>query len=284
MFKFFVVLSFSLSIPAQFLSPINFIPASAHAEGGYGTFWKTNLSIYNPNQQKVKAYIYLIKSNISNNLNQVVNVDIPANQSIDIEDVLYSKFNYTGAAALIITSMDIMDYINNGTQGLPILVSSRTFTPDPVRPPGSYGQGISASVIPNFGTSYVTGIAQNSNYRTNLGVFTIMGMGYGYMPDITINAEIYDSSNNLKNTLTFKLPALSQAQQNINVNIDKGYAIFKAQPIMGFNVPILFFGYASRVDNSTGDAVYLPASINPNDLESQEEEECKSTCEDLCSS
>lgn len=283
MFKFLIVFLFSFGVYAQFLSPINFIPASAHAEGGYGTFWKTNLYIYNPNSQKVKAYIYLIKSGISNDLNQVVSFDVPANQSVEIEDVLYSKFNHTGAGALIITSMDIWDYINNGTQGPPILVSSRTFTPDPSKPPGTYGQGIGASVIPNFGTSYATGIAQNSNYRTNVGVFTIMGMGYGYMPDITINAEIYDSSNNLKNTLTFKIPALSQAQQNINVNLDRGYVVFKAQPIMGFNVPVMFFGYASRVDNSTGDAIYIPASINPNDFESQEEEECKSTCEDLCS-
>ncbi len=179
--------------------------------------------------------------------------------------------------------MDIMDYINTGYQGPPILVTSRTYTPDPSRPPGSYGQGINSSIIPNFGTSYVTGIAQNSNYRTNLGVFTIMGMGYGYIPDITIKAEIYDSSHNLKNTLTFTLPALSQKQQNINVNLDKGYAIFKAQPIMGFDIPVLFFGYASRVDNATGDAVYFPASINANDLGSQEEEECKDACEDLCS-
>lgn len=280
--EFLFFLLFSLGLQAQFLSPINFIPASAHAGGGYGTFWTTNLYIYNPNPQKVKTYIYLIKSGLSNDLNQVVNVEIPANQSIEIEDVLYTKFNHTGAGALIVTSMDIMDYINTGTQGPPILVSSRTFTPDPERPPGTYGQGIPASVIPNFGTSYVTGISQNSNYRTNLGVFTIMGMGYGYMPDITINAEIYDSSHNLKNTLTFKLPALSQAQQNINVNIDKGYAIFKAQPIMGFNVPVMFFGYASRVDNATGDAIYIPAAINPNDMGSDEEEECKSTCEDLC--
>ncbi len=90
--------------------------------------------------------------------------------------------------------MDIMGYINTGQKGPPILVSSRTFTPDPSKPPSSYGQGINASIIPNFGVSSVMGISQNSNFRTNLGVLIIMGMGAGYMPDITINPEIYDKS------------------------------------------------------------------------------------------
>lgn len=95
MIKVIVFLFFALGLQAQFLSPINFIPASAHAGGGYGTFWTTNLYIYNPNSQKVKTYIYLIKSGVSNDLSQVVNVDVPANQSVEIEDVLYSKFNFT---------------------------------------------------------------------------------------------------------------------------------------------------------------------------------------------
>ena len=269
-----LILFATASLSAQFCSPTNIIAAAASAQGGGGTNWKTDVAIYNPNAAAATAYLYLVKAGVANPSPQEVRVPIGAHSTITLVDVVKEKFGFTGSGALAVLSMSLTDYITTGVEGPNFLVTSRTYNDQGAA--GTYGQTINGTVFPNVYKASVTGIANNSRYRTNVGVVNLMGL-YGFVTNTMVKAKVYNASGGLVHTLDFDMQPLSQLQQGLGATVDDGYVVFEAQGL--YAEATMFVAYASRVDQLTGDAVYIPAAFNPGDYDdSGTEDNCDVIC------
>lgn len=273
---FSMVFFAAAGLSAQFCSPVNILAAAASAPGGGGTNWKTDVAIYNPNAAAVTAYLYLIKAGVANPDPQEATVSVGAHSTVTLVDVVKEKFGFTGSGALAVLSMSLEDYIGTGAEGPDILVTSRTYNDQGSK--GTYGQTINGTVFPNLYKASMTGIANNSRYRTNLGVVNLMGL-FGVFTKTTYKARVYNASGALVHTLTFDMEPLSQLQQGLGATVDDGYVVFEAEGL--FADSTLFVAYASRVDQLTGDAVYIPAAFNPADYDDTgTEDNCDVICPD----
>ena len=253
-----LVLALGLAVPAlaQFASPFHVLPAAASTEGGAGTYWKTDLSIYNINEESVLVYAYLIKAGVANIIPELRTYDLAGRSSVHIDDILGDDFGFSGSGGLILSTISITDFLGGQTEGPYVVVTSRTYTDEGDE--GTYGQTVSPMVIPAAGSAYLTGIAHDDRYRTNIGVLNLT-MSLNIFASTEIHARVYDSAGTHLHTAVFNLQPLSQIQMPVGVSVEEGYVIFEAQGAGADET--IFMAYASVVDNLSGDAVFIPASF-----------------------
>lgn len=222
----------------------NFIvPAGAHSEGAYGSFWKTDLSICNFSSSTQNINIALLKAGQNNTNPQNFNITIYKNSCAGFDDIFYEKFNYEGAGAL---------KISGNTEKLKI--NSRTYND---APEGTYGQFIPGfhknNLLTKGENGYLAFLQKNENFRTNIG-FSSLSENY-----ITINLKLYNSNGDKIGEKDISLEPYGYRQENdifgqfgLN-NIYYAYAIVKSETDGAF-----YTSYASVVDNKSNDPVFIP--------------------------
>jgi hypothetical protein len=217
-----------------------YIPAVARAQGAFGTFWSTDVRIYNPNTATLVVTVtYLPMAAYAGDATSTT-VSVSALETLLIENILETRLgiatNTAGALHL--------------TAAANFMAESRTFTPGAT---GTYGQripGIPASQAVATGESVdVIYIDNSADFRTNFGIVDAGGTGVGYnltaynhMGDVagtysgTVGAGQWDQFNPLDKT---GAGALSNARVMFTVTSGK------AMP------------YASQVDNASGDPIFI---------------------------
>lgn len=275
--KFFVLVLFLGSLSFAFFRAAEaiIIPAAAKTSGASGSFWQTDLYIFNPNSYPVKIEIQMIPSGTSGSaLNPIISSVpdiIPANGVLTIKDVLGNYFPDYSVGALIIFGK------NTSGADATILASSRTYTPAPENK-GTFGQGIPG--IPwyyyadkNFEEKgldklYLWGLDQNEKYRTNLGILNI-----SIRLKETISIKIYSSSNDFIGEYPVTLGPLAHLQINGILSqfgiSGEGYkAIIEVISYEDINpsspvepIPAVM-AYASKVDNGLNDPAYIEAAFS----------------------
>jgi hypothetical protein len=113
---------------------------------------------------------------------------------------------------------------------------------------GTFGQGIDNQYPFDATPDFFWGIQNNPDYRTNLGITTNWWAG-----NFTVN--YYDASGVLADSLPVYVPAAANVQFRITQDINNGSLIVISQD----NVP--YMSYISRVDNRSGDAIFIPGSV-----------------------
>jgi len=221
-----------------------FIPAVAHSEGAYGTMWKTDVVFHNQSYEQINFGIAFLKSSQDNSGYQTKNFNIQGNQSMLIEDIVYTEFNESGAGALLI-----------GTNSDSLIVSSRTYN---YTSNGTYGQyifGYKGINSLGYGSkAYLPQLAKNTDFRTNIGFTNACGK------TINVIVKIYEGNGQLIGNKSYSILPYSNFQENdiigkiSNKDIDNAYAIIECN-----TEDAKFFAYASVVDNRTGDPIFIPA-------------------------
>lgn len=219
------------------------VPAGAHSEGGYGSFWKTDLSICNLSDSKQNLEISLLKAGEDNLNPESFEVVLEKNKCTGFDDIFYEKFSYEGAGALKISSTTSE-----------VLIESRTYDDDAE---GTYGQYIPSfnknNLLKKNEIGYISFLKRNENFRTNIG-FSSLSENL-----IEIKIELFSSEGEKLDEKIVNLLPLSYIQINDifsqlgSNNISYGYAILSSSSENAY-----YTTYASIVDNKSNDPIFIP--------------------------
>jgi len=219
------------------------IPAGAHSEGGYGSFWQTDLTICNNLPSYMEVNISLLEAGKDNTNADNKNYEINSNNCIGFEDIYYNEFFYNGAGAL---------KLSTNTNSLNI--SSRTYNN---QESGTYGQYIPGfhkrDLLKKDETGYLIFLHKNENFRTNIGFASLSENA------IEIELKLYDKNgtelcDKIINLQSFGYTQLNDifGQCGLN-NISYGFGTVRSEKEGSF-----YFAYASVIDNKTNDPTFVP--------------------------
>lgn len=227
--------------PVQY-SEFFIVPAGAHTGGGYGSQWKTNLSICNFSNSSQNLNIALLKAGQDNSNPQNFDFSLGKNSCSFFEDILWNKFSFEGAGALKISS--------NSKQ---LIIDSRTYNDSP---DGTYGQFIPSfekdEILKSGEKGYLRYLIRNQNFRTNIGFSSLSENS------IEIKLEIFSSEGikigeKILNLLPFSFIQLNDVLSEFSQNISYGFAIVSSSTSNAY-----YTSYASVVDNKSNDPVFIP--------------------------
>jgi hypothetical protein len=217
-----------------------FVLAAGYGPGKNGTFWTTDVSIYNPTSATLQIEGTFFTGPGDNSGAAAASLgSIAPGATISIPAIVQAAGGSgTGAVRLRFTAP-------SDAPGAAAVVTARTWTPFGG---ATLGQGATASAGPSGVTRAVTGLVQNAAFRTNVGVFNATGQ--------TVNAlvQIYDAAGTPLYVQTWTLGPFGQFQvglPNLGINSLEGGTMRVAGPGI--------IAYATPVDNVNGDAAYLEA-------------------------
>jgi len=248
----FTIISLVSVVPAgaQFVAPGGAIPAVASLPGENETFWRSDVNILNLNSTATSVVLVLFPEIKQNgpvfDIQESDPIDIEGNGQITISNVVTSVFGeHNKKGALYVFSTDFS----------PIVLSSRTYTPAPNPPGGSYGLNVSGVLVAD--TAWVAGIEDDGFFRTSVGVFMPAGPSEGQQVSFTVT--IYDN-NGLEvasGPLTFEQAGMQQKDMDffgLDDPLLDGWVEIRCHDPFA-----LWYAYATVTDNGSGDAVYRAA-------------------------
>jgi PKD repeat protein len=209
------------------------LPAVGRAPGANGTFWRSDVTLYNPTQSTLSLTLKYGSATRA--------LSIPAGRTTVLADVLQSTFGIaSGTGALEL-------YWNN-TAG-PV-TTSRTYTTAPGG--GTYGQSIDP--VESWGNdAYVPGLRSDFSFRSNVGFVN------GGETTIGVTTQLLASNGQVLATGFVALQPHTQTQMplaSMFPAIDPQSAGSVTLKAHADGQPNLF-AYGSIVDNASGDPVFF---------------------------
>lgn len=207
------------------------VPVAGRAPGANGTFWRSDVTVFNPTNGWMSvdlSYGGRTKS-----------VFLMAKETLVIEDIVADLGLGNGTGTLVA----------GWDSGTGPIVTTRNYTPAPGG--GTYGQAIDP--VAGFGReNYVTGLRSDQSFRTNVGFVN------GGTQPITVQATIVTASGAQAANATFQLDPdqLMQASiadlfRGLNTSTLGAFTLHATS-----NAPGLF-AYGSVIDNASGDPVFV---------------------------
>ena len=237
---------------------VRWVPAVASVDGLFGTRWTTDLWIYSlATDEPITVFVSMHSSQDGSGATQEVALDLGPIQPLEIKDVVQSVFGGDGVGALRLRSEH------------PFEARSRTFNDG--GDDGTFGQGIpaldSSEALPFGALIGVANVPGPEGVRSNLGILNpgdhlahVLGFVFAYDPDGT-----------LRQLKTFRLDVGPRGwvQEDIfrlveleDEVVENAYAIVAGDGlVVDPETPIIT--YVSRIDNRSGDAVYIEPFLNP---------------------
>jgi len=222
------------------------IPGIAHLAGAANSLWRSDVRIFQPGEGDDNASVVLTyyAGNTANPTPVTKVVSIGANRIVALDDLLQSTFN-----------------ISDGSGGLRIqassalLVTSRTYNQSAA---GTFGQDVPAVAVSNALSATATALfsgLSDSGYRTNTGFFNMTSTPI----DLTLTLKRPDGS--VQATKPFHLDGNMMTQVNLFAFMGAGGTATASLAVSGSGNGS-YLGYASIVDNNSGDPVYVPAALS----------------------
>ncbi len=230
------------------IPPELFVPAAASAPGANGTYWSTTLWAINPNDVEVRldgAFLPAGQDNSGALASLRAITTIPAHGATEVTDVV-AALGGSGAGGLFLR---VVDAATGDSPPEGIDVVTYTFTPSSSGG-GNYGQGIPAVTPGEKESVRCPGVRHDGSFRTNVGVLNTSG------EQISVEVEIRGTDGTVLGSESWTLPPYGQRQESVAslgvTGLVAGYAVVTRTAGSGG-----FRAYLSRVDNATGDAVYV---------------------------
>jgi hypothetical protein len=239
------VLAVATAASAQYAGPGGAVPVVANNAGLQGTLWRSDVSITNLETSPTAVVLMLFPEIVDDvpefEFQMTEPIAIPASGQVTFNNVLQSVFGLTEVkgALQVIT-----------TDGAPVLVSSRVFNVP--EGGGSFGQDAQAILVADQASA--GGLAHDAFYRTNIGIFLPADPGNQQVVfEVTVRAA--DGSQVGSGFVTFTEPGVVQKSLSafgVGLLVDGWVSVTCSDP------GLTWYGYASRVDEVTGDAVFRP--------------------------
>jgi hypothetical protein len=230
------------------------VAAAAHTGGVGGTFWRTDLSIHNPQEYDLPVVVQMLPSNTANPQAPAILVTLSSWETVNLWDVLGpAYFDHRGTAALMVYADTALDC--DPIERCHFLVTSRTYTLDPRSQEGEFAQTLPGIDYwlgvdwEHYG--YAAGILNDGEFfRCNIGAAS-------WSSDWTVvRVDVQDSAGNILATHELEVPPFGHVQQRLPTAVEGGSLVFY---LAGGPDDARVFPYASVVDQTTGDPSYQGA-------------------------
>jgi PKD repeat protein len=205
------------------------IPAVGRTPGANGTFWRSDVTLFNPNAEAMNVTLRYNGTNKSLNL--------AARDTEVLADILSSFGASAGSGPL---------YLSWSAATGPVAMS-RTYTS--VETGGTYGQSVEP-IAALGATSYVPGLRNDGSFRSNVGFLN----GGSAEETFTVLVLSPFGTELARNTIT--LAAQEQRQYSVSSlfpNVNASSFTLAVQGDAGAQL----FAYGSMVDNASGDPVFF---------------------------
>lgn len=207
------------------------LPAVGRAPGVGGTYWRSDVTIYNPGSSNLSLTLRYLGASQS--------ISIGAGRTVVLADVL-QQFNVSSGSGALELSWP---------GGVSPIVTSRTYTPSTTG--GTYGQSIDP--VQAFGSDmYVTGLRSDNAFRSNVGFVNHSDQ------TIAISLTLYASSGTPVSTGLITLAPRSQAQSALSTLFpNAAISTLGSVTLQAHSDSGAMFAYGSMVDNASGDPVFF---------------------------
>ena len=216
------------------------IPAVGRVPGANGTFWRSDVTFYNPGSSTMSLALRYQPAGSDNRFVNARVLTVGAGKTLVLADVLNWLGISSGSGALDV----------RWTSAIGPVVSSRTYTT--TGNGGTFGQSIDP--VTEFGNdAYVPGLRSDFTYRSNVGFVN------GGDTTIGVTTQLLGTNGQTLATGFVVLAPRSQSQMTLaqmfpGINVQSlGSVTLKAhadgQPDM--------FAYGSIIDNTSGDPVFF---------------------------
>ncbi len=217
------------------------LPAVGRAPGANGTYWRSDVTLYNSRPSNADVYLKYLAGGADNRNAASRRFTLAAGQTVVVQDVLSSFGLSSGTGALQILWVD---------GGVGPVVTSRTYTT--AAGGGTYGQSIDPIGSSGY-DSVVPGLRSDSSYRSNVG-FVNNGEG-----TLNVGVLLLSPSGQQLGAASLTLQPRSQTQTALaglfpSIN---GQTLASCTLQAHTNDAPALFAYGSIVDNGSGDPVFF---------------------------
>ena len=223
------------------------VSVTTQTNGVGGTAWRTELSLFNAGSEGANVTLLFLPGAGGSVISR--SLYLAPKQSMTYANTLLDLFgvpNGAGAVAIEATSAATTPQLR---------VTSRTFTGGTR---GTYGQS-----VPDVGaldkTLYLTGMQSNAAYRTNIG---LVNRGTSDMP---ATLTLYDATGAVLGTASVTVPGSNFQQQSLAAFFPS--VAGTSNDVLSMRVSAVtadaLSAYASVIDNSTQDPIYIQAIPAP---------------------
>ncbi len=244
-----VVMIAASSAPAQFVAPGGTIPAvSGSVDGENGTVWRSDVSVLNLTSSATSV-VFVLFPEIKNSgpvfeVQQSDPITIEGNAQLTISSILTSLFDERGKNGAISVF---------STDGSPLVLASRTFTPGPTG--GSFGLNVNGVLVAD--TAWIANVEHDGFFRTNVGVFTPINPQVGQSLIFTVS--IFDAAGVEVGSGSLIFDEAGMRQKNLDFFGVDGALLDGWIEIRCSDPTAIWYAYATVIDNVTGDSVYRAA-------------------------
>lgn len=242
-----LLIALTLALIATAASAKNmYIPAAAVAAGSGGTFWRTDLRIYNPSTaHDIDVTLSFLPQNGDGSIIPGRVFHIGKRQTLVLNNVVATL------APELEQAVGAIRIDSDTDRSYEFAASSRTYTNSPnVTRPGTYGQFVPAFGLKEALTrSAVLHAAVTPEFRTNAGVMNPS------LQTAVVNMKLVGTDGSvLLESVTQNVPPRSMRQWS-TAELFGGVFVQDATIVIESTVPV--FSWGSVVDNMSGDAIFV---------------------------
>ncbi len=279
MHKKSLIFSLAILVPslalAQQVARDHLIPVVAKIKGQAGTDWVSDVSLTNLEHGDVTVTFFFFPENRDNTFPPpfVASRALGSFETLTLTDIVGTLFptagNNTKGAVVLMANDPTAQYPEP-----PLAVTSRTYNnADPNRTYGQTVPSAGGALVWGSGKAILTGLRQDSRFRTNIGVLNVSSANAPQPPRLSVAIRIYGPHAEPIREIVKEIKSLSLSQwglPELGVNgLAGGFAEVAIHPAdpnydrcqvrpggdLGADGP-LFLAYFSQVDQATGDAVF----------------------------
>ena len=239
------------------------IPGAANQEGAFGTRWKTQFSLFNPQlDHDLVVSITLLPTGGAQGIEELVRV--PKNSLAYSDNLLLDLFGVSGSGALLVATFpEDNPGVPNDMLSRAFLVTSNTYNDSRN---GTFGQtvpGIWTGLL-DYDFDQISAVSHGirnsarNGWRTNIGA-TNLGRC-----NITLRVNVYDADGRtILNQVPFGVPPLGHFQDRLPIEVEAGSVeFFVEDPCSNSNENYaVVFPYTSTIDNLSGDPSYQSPTL-----------------------
>jgi hypothetical protein len=223
------------------------VPAAGSVAGVNGTFFRSDIALFNYRNAPQKVSIRWFPQGTSGSGVAPVVITVPAFSGIASEDFAGAVVHQTGLGALAFAGVK-----DDGTpdSAARLYVTARVWSPQPGTSDATVSQtfpAVPAASINNDAAVTILGQRIDSRYRTNVGVLNLDSVERTF--NIVQNSDVQTL---LPITTTVTVPPLSMQQVALQPTQVTVLQVV-VSPAGAIN-PALWLAYGSSVDNKTGDS------------------------------
>jgi hypothetical protein len=217
------------------------IASAGRTPGANGTFWQSDVTLFNTGTSRLTVTVAYTPSLADlTNRSASTSVAVDPNTTVAMSDIGLRLGVNNGSGSLLLTS-----------SGSGLVATSRTYTSR--ADGGTFGQAIPPRLATAVSSSIVTGLRSDSFYRANIGLLN------GGTGTIVVELTLLAANGSTVATASTTLPAGA----NIQASTAGFFPGVNAATLGAFTVrartssPSAMFAYASVIDNSSGDPIYI---------------------------